>query len=310
MIKGMLKLFLILPVTLALWLGIVPVTQAIALPIPTSQTQLFFSSVQPAEILLANSPSADSSPETLREQDTASQQQIAELIEDWRIKAFTATNAGDFATAEIYWTKLLDLLPKEPALWSNRGNARVSQNKLEEAIADYNRAIELAPDAPDPYLNRGTALEGLGKWEEAIADYNQVLAIDPNDPAAYNNRGNAKAGLGEWEQAIADYQQATQLAADFAFARANYALALYQTGETAKATQEMRNLVRKYPQFADMRAALTAALWVAGNYGEAESNWVAVVGLDKRYKDLDWVAHVRRWPPLMVNALERFLKLN
>ena len=78
-------------------------------------------------------------------------------------KAFTATNVGDFATAEVYWTQLIEKFPTNPASWSNRGNARVSQNKLKEAIADYNKSIELAPDAPDPYLNRGTALEGLGQ---------------------------------------------------------------------------------------------------------------------------------------------------
>jgi hypothetical protein len=50
-------------------------------------------------------------------------------------------------------------------------------------------------------------------------------------------------------------------------------------------------------------------LWSAGKQGEAESNWAAVVGLDRRYKDLDWVKTVRRWPPVMVAALEKFLKL-
>ncbi|WP_263971702.1 tetratricopeptide repeat protein [Leptolyngbya ohadii] len=232
----------------------------------------------------------------------------AELA-DLKAKAFAATNEGNFAAAETYWTKLLEALPDEPAVWSNRGNARVSQNKLEAAIEDYNRAIELAPEAPDPYLNRGTAYEGLGQYAAAIEDYNRVLEIDSSDPAAYNNRGNAEAGLGQWEQAVQDYKKAADLVPDYAFARANYALALYQTGETEAATREMRNLVRKYPQFADMRAALTAVLWVEGKQGEAESNWVAAVGLDKRYKDLDWVASVRRWPPAMVKALERFLTL-
>jgi hypothetical protein len=72
----------------------------------------------------------------------------------------------------------------------------------------------------------------------------------------------------------------------------------------------MRNLNRKYPQFADMRAALSAALWVAGKQGEAESNWVAAVGLDSRYKDMDWVKNIRRWPPTITEALERFLNLS
>jgi tetratricopeptide (TPR) repeat protein len=224
-------------------------------------------------------------------------------------KAFEATQTGDFVTAEKYWTQLIEQFPTNPAIWSNRGNAKVSQNKLAEAIADFNKSMELAPNAPDPYLNRGTALEGLKRWEEAIADYNRVLEIDPNDAMAYNNRGNAKAGLGKWEDAIADYQKATELAPNFAFARANYALALYQVGKTDEAIRTLKNLARKYTMFPDVRAALTAVLWVQGNRGEAESNWVAAVGLDSRYKDLAWVQNIRRWPPNMVDALAKFLKL-
>ncbi len=224
-------------------------------------------------------------------------------------EAFKATNVGDFASAEMSWTRLIELFPDNPAVWSNRGNSRVSQNKLEEALADYNKAIALAPNATDLYLNRGTALEGLGRWEEAIADYNHLLELDPNDAMAYNNRGNAEAGLGRWLDAMEDYRRAADLAPKLAFARANYALALYQVGETNEAIRTMRNLIRKYPQFPDMRAALTAALWVQGKEGEAESHWVAAVGLDSRYQDLDWVKTVRRWPPLMVAALDKFLNL-
>ncbi|NEO66355.1 MAG: tetratricopeptide repeat protein, partial [Moorea sp. SIO4G2] len=106
-----------------------------------------------------------------------------------------------------------------------------------------------------------------------------------------------------------NYQKSIELAPKFAFAYANYALALYQIGETKEAMGIMRNTIRKYSQFADLRAALTAVLWANGKRGEAESNWVAAVGLDKRYQDLDWVEHVRRWPPMMVEALANFLNL-
>ncbi|MDH6061851.1 tetratricopeptide repeat protein [Chrysosporum bergii ANA360D] len=224
-------------------------------------------------------------------------------------KALVATNKGDFATAEIYWTQIIEQFPTNAGAWSNRGNSRVSQNKLLAALKDYNQAIQLAPNATDPYLNRGAAWEGLGKWQEAIADYNHVLELDPNDAMAYNNRGNAKSGLGQWQEAIRDFQKSVEIAPNFAFARANYALALYQTGEIQAAIREMKNIVRKYPQFADMRAALTAAYWVNGNQGEAESNWVAAYGLDNRYKDINWVKNIRRWPPTMVAALDKFLHL-
>jgi tetratricopeptide (TPR) repeat protein len=235
----------------------------------------------------------------------AQMQQLNEL----RQKAFAATEIGNFPIAEGYWTELIELVPENPVGWSNRGNSRVSQNKLAEAIADYNKSIELAPDAADPYLNRGTAFEAQGRWDDAITDYQRVLELNPNDAMAYNNLGNANAGQGKWDDAIAYYQKAAELAPNFAFARANYALALYQTHQTEEAIRTLRNIIRKYPQFPDVRAALTAVLWEQGKKGEAESNWVATVGLDGRYKDLDWVRNIRRWPPVMVAALEKFLKL-
>ncbi|HBE20510.1 MAG TPA: hypothetical protein DEG17_12405 [Cyanobacteria bacterium UBA11149] len=230
-------------------------------------------------------------------------------INQLRQEAFTAAENGNFAAAEGYWSQLIELLPDNPVGWSNRGNYRVIQDKLSDAIADFNKAIDLAPNAPDAYLNRGIAYERAGMWENAIASYQRVLEINPNDAVAYNNLGNATGGLGKWSDAIAFYHKAIELKPNFAFARVNYALALYQTGEKDKAIIEMRNIIRKYPQFADVRAALTAVLWVDGKPGEAESNWVAVMGLDGRYQDLDWVENIRRWPPLMVAALDKFLSL-
>jgi tetratricopeptide (TPR) repeat protein len=224
-------------------------------------------------------------------------------------QAIEATRTGDFALAETYWTTLIQQFPSNPAVWSNRGNARISQNEFDSAIEDFNQAIELAPTATDPYLNRGIALEGLENYDRAIADYNQVLELDPTDAMAYNNRGNARGSLGHWQTALADYRKATELAPNFAWAQANVALALYELGQRAESLQKMRNIARKYPMFPDMRAALTAVLWTQGQQGEAESNWVAAVGMDTRYQDLDWVKTVRRWPPGMVTALDKFLNL-
>ncbi len=75
-------------------------------------------------------------------------------LDDLANSAFAATNKGDFAKAETYWTQIIDKFPTNAAAWSNRGNARVSQNKLAEALADYNKSVELAPQVTDPYLNR------------------------------------------------------------------------------------------------------------------------------------------------------------
>lgn len=239
----------------------------------------------------------------LSEQQIAHGEKIAK-------KAFRAAERGDFAKAETYWTDLVNEFPNNPAVWSNRGNVRIGQYKLTEAIADFDRSIEIAPEYPDTYLNRGIAYEAKNLWNCAIADYNRVLEISPQDPVALNNRGNAKVGQQKWQEALKDYQKAADIAPNFPIARGNASLVQYQIGDRTEAIRNMRNLVRKYPMYSDMRAALAAALWVEGKQGEAESNWVAAVGLDNRYQDLNWIKNIRRWPPLMVGALERFLNLN
>ncbi|MDJ1174624.1 tetratricopeptide repeat protein [Roseofilum capinflatum] len=149
-----------------------------------------------------------------------------------------------------------------------------------------------------------------GDFATAEADWTQILEAYPESAAAWSNRGITRASQGKFEGAIADYKTCNELAPNFAFALASQALATYELGETEQAIKMMRNLNRKYPQFADMRAALSAALWVEGKQGEAESNWVAAVGLDSRYKDMDWVKNIRRWPPTITEALERFLSLS
>lgn len=152
------------------------------------------------------------------------------------------------------------------------------------------------------------AAASTGDFATAERYWTQMIEQTPQNPVAYNNRGNAKARLGEWEGAIADYRTAFELAPGYAIAGANYALALYQVQRPQEAIQLVRTLVRQYPQFADVRAALTALLWVSGQQGEAESHWVAAVGLDSHYRDLEWVAQIRSWPPAMVEALEQFLQ--
>ncbi|MGD1861351.1 MAG: tetratricopeptide repeat protein [Leptolyngbyaceae cyanobacterium] len=232
-----------------------------------------------------------------------------QTIATLREKAFITSREGDYGAAEELWTQLLEYLPEEPAIWSNRGIVRASQFHLNEAIADYTQAIMLAPAEADAYLNRGAAYEMQQDWTAAIADYNRVLDIDPDEAGALNNRGNAEAGQGNWTAAIADYERAADLDRNFALARVNYGLALFQTEQADKSLKVLRGIVRKYPNFPDARAALTAALWAQNQRGEAESQWVAVEGLDKRYQDLDWVRTIRRWPPKVADALEQFLRL-
>ena len=51
----------------------------------------------------------------------------------------------------------------------------------------------------------------LGKLDEAIADYDKAIRLDPDDARTYYNRGNANISLGRYNLAISDYDEAIQL---------------------------------------------------------------------------------------------------
>ena len=98
-----------------------------------------------------------------------------------------------------------------------------------------------------------------------------------------------------------------------AFARSNAALALAQAGDTAGAAAEADAVLRRFPGSADMRAAAAALAWLRGDGAAAEESWNYAcdrisVGC-ARFRDAQWVATVRRWPPRPAAALADFLAL-
>ncbi|KAA8495556.1 UDP-N-acetylglucosamine--peptide N-acetylglucosaminyltransferase [Porphyridium purpureum] len=229
-------------------------------------------------------------------------------------EAFELTNQLRFAEAEKLWTEIIALNTSNAAAYSNRGNCRTSQRRFDEAIADFRAAIALSPDEPDPFLGLGVALEGKRDFPAAIRAYEQSNALSrrrfgTDDPAAINNIGNAHAGRGEWDLALANYKRAAMLDKNFVFALANEALAYAQLGEDQIAVRTMKFLVRKYPYFPDMHAALAALYWETGDYSSAEDEFLLATGQDYRYRDLEWIASIRRFPPRIVRDLENLRNL-
>ena len=225
-------------------------------------------------------------------------------------KALQESKNGDFIQAEKDWSSYLNENPNDAAALSNRGNIRLALGDPKGAITDQTMAIKISPEDLDPYLNRGIAEEALQLWEEASKDYKYVLKKNPKDVSALYNLGNVMGSMGNWIEAKRLFSQASSSNYSIAMASSSEALAIYQLGDFELAEKKIRILIRKYPLFADARAALSALLWRKGFTGEAESNWVAASGLDIRYRDKDWLLHIRRWPPKPTNDLIAFLALD
>jgi tetratricopeptide (TPR) repeat protein len=86
-----------------------------------------------------------------------------------------------------------------------RGNARVQQGQVDEALADLNKAAELAPESPDVRLHRGNAFKAKDDLDAAIQNYTEAIQINAEFADAYSQRAAAYLAKGNAEEALNDF---------------------------------------------------------------------------------------------------------
>lgn len=86
-----------------------------------------------------------------------------------------------------------------------------SEQRYEDAVADYEKAILLNPTNSLFYAKRGQAYLKLNKPNACIRDCNRALELNCDSAAAYKFRGRANRLLGNWEAAAKDLRQACNI---------------------------------------------------------------------------------------------------
>src|SRR3990172_1554766 len=64
---------------------------------------------------------------------------------------------------------------------NNFGTGLLKQERLEEAVTEFQRAVELDPEYTAARLNLGYLYDRLGRLEEAMAEYRKVIELDPGN---------------------------------------------------------------------------------------------------------------------------------
>ncbi len=97
----------------------------------------------------------------------------------------------------------------------SHGSIRKNNLQIEPAIADYDKAIRLSPRRTETYLQRGQARLLNDDLAGAIADFDYVTANDKYDSfnraLAYADRSLAKRLLGKTEESQIDMQESLVL---------------------------------------------------------------------------------------------------
>ncbi len=129
------------------------------------------------------------------------------LADAYRMSAFKQTDPDEkkkrYEMAATNYQKAIDLrsasevAQKDPdnnfkmaAYYNNLAEADSKSNKVDESVANYNKAAQLDPAHAATYLyNEGAVLTNAGKVDDAIVAFDKVIAADPTKADAYYWKG-------------------------------------------------------------------------------------------------------------------------
>jgi tetratricopeptide (TPR) repeat protein len=124
--------------------------------------------------------------------------------DSWRMK-------GEYDRAFADLSDGLELNPREPYTYLNRGNLLMDLGRSVEAIPDYQRAIRLKPDFATSYNNLANAYRGIGEFDKSIEQLNLAIKLDPKYAIAYATRGLSYRMKGDLDRALVDQNRAIEI---------------------------------------------------------------------------------------------------
>lgn len=96
-----------------------------------------------------------------------------------QLRGRIAALAGDTAAAENWFQQAIDVAPKLPQAWVDRGQARLDRSALADALADATQAATLSPHDGDAWKLWGDVLARQGQGKAALAKYDEALKYAP-----------------------------------------------------------------------------------------------------------------------------------
>lgn len=109
--------------------------------------------------------------------------------------------------AEVIYLRLLEIKPKDPALYTNLGLAFYNQAKYQDALEAYSYAVALDPKSAARHINVGQVYFVVRDLENAIQHFQEAVKIAPRDVECWFMLADTYREKGELAEAKKAYNK-------------------------------------------------------------------------------------------------------
>lgn len=208
-----------------------------------------------------------------------------------------ATHARNeiWRSPETLWSDVVLKNPGHAGAHQNLGSAYLSDDRLEDALAEFERGRDADPAFGGNYRGLGVIHARRGEDERAIELYQQAATLDPLDHFAFAQWGATLHGVGRSEDAIAPLREALRI---FEHPKSlnHLGRALAAVGRSEEAIAHHRRAIELDPAYGHARVALAHSLAVTGRATQARRALEAAIGTEaeaaarRELASFDWAA--------------------
>ena len=196
--------------------------------------------------------------------------------------ALTARQSTYWRNSETLWKRVIEIDPNASLARTALANVLAAENRLDEAIDQYQRSLSINPKSLEADNNLGMALTRQGRFEEAMVHYRRAIDINSEHYEAHNNLGVLLARQGDAAAAVQHFRRAAEIKPDFPDAQVNWGNALLRTGQPGEAVTHYAKAVAISPRAPGAQYNWGVALAQQGRFAEAIPHFRAALAIDPR----------------------------
>jgi tetratricopeptide (TPR) repeat protein len=139
----------------------------------------------------------------------------------------------------------LDSHPQSAALYLLQGKVLLQNKQPEEAEQSVQRAVQMDGQNASALVLLAGIDASLGKLDQSIANYQRALAVLPNDTRLYVALGGLYESQGHWQKAQELYQKALAIQPEDALAANNLAYIMIEHGGSVNVALTLAETARR-----------------------------------------------------------------